>query len=288
MGGEVNYYPFHIGDYAAHTQRLSLMEDLAYRRMLDAYYLAERPFTGTAADVAREIGMTEHVASVEYVLSKFFTCTESGHTHKRCDKEIAKFADKKEKASRAGLTSVERRLNVRSTSVEKKPTSVKKKSTDVQLTKNQEPRTNNQSNTSSDEASPSPGAQAFNAYAQAYRTRYGCDPVRDVKVNSLFANIAKRLGANAPAVAAWYVTSESLLPYTKSSHDPTLLLRDAAGLHTRWLQGSPMSTKTAIAADDAVGDMDMVRRVAARFGEVSTPMLTGAKPLAIEERAPLI
>ncbi len=143
-----------------------------------------------------------------------------------------------------------------------------------------------------DEASPSPeptpGSLAFAAYAEAYRTRYRCDPVRNAKVNSIFANLAKQLGQNAPAVAAWYVTSESLLPYTKSSHDPALLLRDAAGLHTRWLQGSPMSTKTAIAADDAVGDMDMVRRVAARFGEAPAPILTGSKPLAIEERAPLI
>jgi uncharacterized protein YdaU (DUF1376 family) len=53
----MNFFPFHIGDYAAHTRNLSLIEDLAYRRMLDAYYLAEMAFNGSAADVARSIGM---------------------------------------------------------------------------------------------------------------------------------------------------------------------------------------------------------------------------------------
>ena len=64
----MNYFSFHIGDYAAHTQRLSLMEDLAYRRMMDAYYVAERPFNGCSTDVAREIGMMDQLEAVEYVL----------------------------------------------------------------------------------------------------------------------------------------------------------------------------------------------------------------------------
>lgn len=49
----MNYYQFHVGDYAAHTRNLGLLEDLAYRRMLDAYYVSERPFMGTTQDVAR-------------------------------------------------------------------------------------------------------------------------------------------------------------------------------------------------------------------------------------------
>lgn len=132
----------------------------------------------------------------------------------------------------------------------------------------------------------SDGSLAFEAYATAYETRYGTPPIRNAKVNSIFANLAKQLGEAAPAVAAWYVTSESLATYTKSSHDPALLLRDASGLHTRWRQRMPMSTKTANAADDAAGDMQMVHRVAARLEGL--PMIGAAKPLALEERAPLI
>ena len=133
----MNYYPFHIGDYAAHTQRLSLMEDLAYRRMIDAYYLDERPFNGCSADVARAIGMLDHMEAVEYVLGKFFQHDENGFSNTRCDEEIAHYRDKQAKASSAGRASAERRLKQKSTSVEKQ-------ATDVQPTNNQEPITNNQ------------------------------------------------------------------------------------------------------------------------------------------------
>lgn len=131
----MNYYPFHIGDYTAHTARLSLMEDLAYRRLIDAYYLAERPFNCSASDVAREIGMLDQLASVEYVLSKFFQRTEDGFSNDRCEREVALFRDKQAKASAAGKASAERRRNT-------KPTDVGKAATGVQPTNNQEPITN--------------------------------------------------------------------------------------------------------------------------------------------------
>ena len=69
----MHYYQFNIGDYASHTSRLSPIEDLAYRRLLDLYYLNEQPLNGCSTDVAREIGLVGHLLSVEYVLSKFFT-----------------------------------------------------------------------------------------------------------------------------------------------------------------------------------------------------------------------
>lgn len=128
----MHHYPFHIGDYAAHTRNLSLMEDLAYRRLLDAYYLAERPLDGCATEVARSIGMREHQDEVGYVLSKFFVKTDAGWVNARADAEIERFKAKSEQASRAGKASAERRQIARSTSVEKNPTG-------VQPTKNQEP-----------------------------------------------------------------------------------------------------------------------------------------------------
>jgi uncharacterized protein YdaU (DUF1376 family) len=118
------------------------MEDLAYRRMMDAYYVAERPFNGCSTDVAREIGMMDQLEAVEYVLQKFFVKSENGYSNNRCDKEIAHFHDKKEKSSKAGKASAERRFNVRSTSVGKDATSVGNIQTDVQPTNNQEPITN--------------------------------------------------------------------------------------------------------------------------------------------------
>ena len=50
----MNYYPFHIGDYIAHTAHLDPIEDCAYRRLLDAYYLIEGPLPADVAACARQ------------------------------------------------------------------------------------------------------------------------------------------------------------------------------------------------------------------------------------------
>ena len=125
----MHYYQFNIGDYVSHTRHLSPIEDIAYRRLLDAYYLSERPLNSGIAVVARQIGLKEHEAEVHEVLQEFFKLTEDGWINTRADKEIAHFKGKIEQASRAGKASAERRSNSRST--------------DVQPTNNQEPITNN-------------------------------------------------------------------------------------------------------------------------------------------------
>ena len=124
----MHYYQFHIGDYASHTRHLSLMEDLAYRRLLDFYYLHEQPIK--QRDIARQIGMRENEQDVLTVLNEFFLSTDDGFVSPRADKEIEHYHSKVEQASKAGKASAERRLN--------------KRSTDVQPTINQEPLTNNQ------------------------------------------------------------------------------------------------------------------------------------------------
>jgi len=114
----MHYFQFNIGDYASHTQRLSLLEDLAYRRLLDEYYLHERPLNSGLTPVARQIGMRDHEDEVQFVLESFFQLTEDGWVNKRADKEIAHYKGKIEQASKAGKASAERRLNGRSTNVQ--------------------------------------------------------------------------------------------------------------------------------------------------------------------------
>ena len=126
----MHYYQFNIGDYASHTRHLSLMEDLAYRRLLDLYYLHERPLNDCSASVARLIGMAEYHEQVEAVLVEFFEHVDGGYVNQRADKEISHFHSKLEQASRAGKASAQRRLNARST--------------DVQPNNNHKPITNNQ------------------------------------------------------------------------------------------------------------------------------------------------
>jgi uncharacterized protein YdaU (DUF1376 family) len=126
----MHYYQFNIGDYASHTRHLTAIEDIAYRRLLDIYYLHERPLNSGSASVARQINMREYETEVKSILDEFFTLTDDGWINVRADKEIAHYRGKIEQASRAGKASAERRSNVRST--------------DVQPTNNHKPITNNQ------------------------------------------------------------------------------------------------------------------------------------------------
>jgi uncharacterized protein YdaU (DUF1376 family) len=126
----MHYYQFNIGDYASHTRHLSPIEDIAYRRLLDLYYLHERPLNSGLTSVARQINLREYESEVKSVLEEFFTLTDDGWINVRADKEIAHFRGKIEQASRAGRASAERRFNARST--------------DVQPTNNHKPITNNQ------------------------------------------------------------------------------------------------------------------------------------------------
>jgi uncharacterized protein YdaU (DUF1376 family) len=127
----MHYFNFNIGDYASHTRHLSLLEDLAYRRLIDAYYLSEKPFTGSPADIAKDIGMMSEIEEVFYVLTKFFDKNEDGSWfNKRCDEEIARYHEKQEQAVKAGKASAQARFN--------------RSSTVVQPTNNQEPITKKQ------------------------------------------------------------------------------------------------------------------------------------------------
>ena len=87
--GKMHFYQFHIGDYKSHTHHLSLIEDLAFRRLLDHYYLHEVPIK--QRDVARQIGMRDHEQEVLAVLNEFFVSTENGFINPRADEEITKY-----------------------------------------------------------------------------------------------------------------------------------------------------------------------------------------------------
>ena len=52
------------------------MEDLAFRRLLDFYYLHELPIK--QREIARKIGLVEHEQEVLTVLDEFFVSTSDG------------------------------------------------------------------------------------------------------------------------------------------------------------------------------------------------------------------
>lgn len=98
----MNYYPFHLGDYASHTAHLEPMEDLAYRRMLDLCYRTEAPLPTDWREIARLIRLRDQGPAIETVLSEFFQLTDDGWINKRAAAEIQKMQDKQAKAKAAG------------------------------------------------------------------------------------------------------------------------------------------------------------------------------------------
>ena len=83
------WYKFYLGDYITHTTHLSDAEDLAYRRLLDLYYISEKPIPLDTESVARKIRLDLDIT--ESVLGEFFDKGVDGYRNSRCDMEIAKY-----------------------------------------------------------------------------------------------------------------------------------------------------------------------------------------------------
>lgn len=95
----MNYYQHHIGDYRRDTAHLTLLEHGVYRQLLDMYYLSESHIPEETESVYRRLcaRTEEEKKAVDTVLGEFFRC-DNGWSHTRCDKVIA---DYKAKADRA-------------------------------------------------------------------------------------------------------------------------------------------------------------------------------------------
>ena len=95
----MNYYPFHIGDYLSATRHLSWEEDLAYRRLLDTYYVHEKPLPLDHRQVCRLVLATteEQREAVRIVLEEFFEKTDEGWINRRADAEIAEMQARQQK-----------------------------------------------------------------------------------------------------------------------------------------------------------------------------------------------
>lgn len=86
----MNFYAFHIGDYASATRHLTWEEDCAYRRLLDVYYTREEPFPDDMRAICRLVvaSTPEQRQAVEVVLHEFFVLTDDGWISPRADREI--------------------------------------------------------------------------------------------------------------------------------------------------------------------------------------------------------
>lgn len=100
----MQYFGYHLGDYARDAGHLSWDEDMAYVRLLRLYYSSETPPPGDVPTVCRLLRATESYqqAAIESVLREFFYVGDDGCWHqKRCDAEIASYKGKSDKAKHA-------------------------------------------------------------------------------------------------------------------------------------------------------------------------------------------
>jgi uncharacterized protein YdaU (DUF1376 family) len=89
----VNYYEHHLGDWAAATSHLSWDEDMAYTRLLRAYYHAEGPIAdGQQYRLARAASSVQRRA-VDAVLAEFFYLADGHYRQKRADEEIKRYRE---------------------------------------------------------------------------------------------------------------------------------------------------------------------------------------------------
>lgn len=98
----MHYYPFNVSDYLSHTGHLNLIEDLAYRRMLDWVYLHEKPLPLDIAEIGRRIGLRDNLPEIEFILSEFFKKSAKGFHQLRVESEIKKFKKKSKTARKNG------------------------------------------------------------------------------------------------------------------------------------------------------------------------------------------
>lgn len=97
----MNYVQFHVGDWDSSTRLLSPLEKGIYIDLLMLYYSLERPLMRSECErISRAYAPNEKIA-LKYVLDRFFHLEGEVYSHRRCDEEIAKAAEKSEKAAKS-------------------------------------------------------------------------------------------------------------------------------------------------------------------------------------------
>ena len=108
---QVIYYPFFPADYAVDTAQLSDIEDLMYRRLLDAYYTQERPLTSDRERLYRLVRAfsAKHKRAVDFIIESFFELKNDHYHNRKADQEIERYKASVEQCRKAGKASAEKR-----------------------------------------------------------------------------------------------------------------------------------------------------------------------------------
>lgn len=147
----MNYYQFHISDWALHTSHLTLEEEAVYRRLLDYYYDTESPIPEKTQPVIRRLRLGSYEVIVDSILAEFFVLDSGFYHNLRADQEIKTYHDKAERARENGRKGGRPKKNnaknqqvANSENPEKTKSVILANPEKTESKANQEPRTNNQ------------------------------------------------------------------------------------------------------------------------------------------------
>lgn len=148
----MKYYPHHIRDFDRATRHLTRIERSIYRDLIELYYDSEQVLALDLAALCRRIiaRSDEERTAVEQVLNEFFTKTERGWYHERCEEEIEAYHSNTSQKSAAGKASAAKRASKRQQAINDSATAVPTNvATTVEIPlngnpTNQEPGTRNQ------------------------------------------------------------------------------------------------------------------------------------------------
>ena len=148
----MNYVQFHVGDWDSSTRLLTPLEKGIYIDLLMLYYSTERPILRSYFDRITRGYTEDERKAFDYVVSQYFEEQDDGFHNARCDEEIAKAAEKSEKARKSIQARWNKAAKGHASSVSdtwRKPDEStdairtnNERNTDVLLTNNQEPITN--------------------------------------------------------------------------------------------------------------------------------------------------
>lgn len=92
------------------------------------------------------------------------------------------------------------------------------------------------------------GPEVFEAYREAYLKRYGCDPIRNLKANSICKRAFEMLGQEAPALVQHYVSMNKRW-YVERSHSLECFITDVQSVKTSFVTGKTMTSTRAAEID---------------------------------------
>jgi hypothetical protein len=96
---------------------------------------------------------------------------------------------------------------------------------------------------------PTDGALVYEAYRDAFQRRYGQDPIRNAKVNSVCSQVVKQIGVDEGQAVMHFYLQQNVSWYVQKSHAIEYALKDLQALRTNMLNNKAMSAREAQQVD---------------------------------------